>query len=408
MKGIIYCRSKALCEKLADALACPAYHADVAGRADVLDAWRQSGGLIACTSALGVGVDIPHVLFTLHVEQPWGMIDFVQESGRARGPVGKAIILLVQPLRQAKAAAYEGGGSSSSENSDEADSEEEQQRIGDSEAMEAFVRTLGCRRAVMSRYMDGNRLSCSALREPEIAIEAGAGAAVGAAAATAVEVAACDNCEERQRGGRRAWQEEQALHAAQERLVRSKLDELAQTTCPYCWAILHEVFDGRVGEAGREEQEAAVHSLWQCPRLGGAEGIEEMDEVRREIRYRREVRTCFKCGMMDKLCERESNREESSSTGGSSRRQEDCAWPHVVMPILWGLRAAAEAKVTQDGDSARIRTGLRWAGYKEEDSSKARFAQWIGRSCSYRRVFGRVVSNGVVVVIAAILEESRE
>jgi superfamily II DNA helicase RecQ len=40
--------------------------------------------LIVSTSALGVGIDIPCVWFTLYVEQAWGMIDFIQEIGRAR------------------------------------------------------------------------------------------------------------------------------------------------------------------------------------------------------------------------------------------------------------------------------------------------------------------------------------
>jgi superfamily II DNA helicase RecQ len=57
-KGIIYCRSKALCNKITDALACPVYYADMEGsRAEVLRTWQQSGGLIVSTSALGVGVD---------------------------------------------------------------------------------------------------------------------------------------------------------------------------------------------------------------------------------------------------------------------------------------------------------------------------------------------------------------
>jgi superfamily II DNA helicase RecQ len=47
-----------------------------------------------CTSALSVGIDISSVKFSLHVEQPWGMIDFVQESGRAREE-GQAVLLVV-------------------------------------------------------------------------------------------------------------------------------------------------------------------------------------------------------------------------------------------------------------------------------------------------------------------------
>jgi hypothetical protein len=155
------------------------------------------------------------------------MVDFVQESGRMRAS-GKSVIVVKQqaPPQQAPPP----------------------QAMDNSEAMEAFIRTAGCRRKIMSQYMDGNQLSCAELqaREP------------------AVGVAVCDNCEEQQSSGSRAWQNEQAVQAVQEQAVRAKLDELAQSTCPYCWAIVHEVFDGRAGEAGergRQEQEAMRHSL---------------------------------------------------------------------------------------------------------------------------------------------------
>jgi superfamily II DNA helicase RecQ len=70
-KGIIYCRSKRLCDKLAKALGCPAYHADIeASRTEVLKTWRLSGGLIVSTSALSVGVNVLCVLFTLHIKMP--------------------------------------------------------------------------------------------------------------------------------------------------------------------------------------------------------------------------------------------------------------------------------------------------------------------------------------------------
>ncbi|KAF2819858.1 hypothetical protein CC86DRAFT_412782 [Ophiobolus disseminans] len=126
----------------------------------------------------------------------------------------------------------------------------------------------------------------------------------------AVEVAACDNCEEQQTSGRKAWQDEQAVQAVQEQAVRTKLDKLAYSTCPYCWAIVHELFDGKVGELGEvswQEQEASRHSFWQCPRVQDIEDKAEIEEIRRGIRYSREVRTCRKCGMMDYLCERGSN-----------------------------------------------------------------------------------------------------
>jgi superfamily II DNA helicase RecQ len=215
-KGIVYCRSRRLCERLAALLDCPAYHADVASRTELLQAWRQHGGLIVSTSALGVGVDIPYVWFTLHVQQPWSMVDFVQESGRARAQ-GKAVIFAVQQGQRC------GEGEGEEEGED------------DSLAIAAFVRATSCRRAVMSQYMDGVPVCCRELQ--------------GRATAGGEEVASCDNCERRtaeeqqqqrqqqrrRRGsGQAAWQEATQLQAVQEQLVCAKLTELAQSTCPYC------------------------------------------------------------------------------------------------------------------------------------------------------------------------------
>jgi superfamily II DNA helicase RecQ len=69
IKGIIYYRSRQLCEQLAHRLAYSAYHASSTSRSKILQEWRQHRGLIVSTSALDVGIDIPCVRFTLHVEQ---------------------------------------------------------------------------------------------------------------------------------------------------------------------------------------------------------------------------------------------------------------------------------------------------------------------------------------------------
>jgi hypothetical protein len=41
-----------------------------------------------------------------------------------------------------------------------------------------------------------------------------------------------------------------------------------------------------------------MHSLWQCPHI---QDKAEIEDIRGEIRYSREVYTCRKCGMMDYL-----------------------------------------------------------------------------------------------------------
>lgn len=82
-KGVVYSRSRNQCERLARELKCAYYHAGAADNEEMLGAWLERGGLIIPTSALGTGVDFPGVVFTLHVDAPYGMIDFAQESRRA-------------------------------------------------------------------------------------------------------------------------------------------------------------------------------------------------------------------------------------------------------------------------------------------------------------------------------------
>jgi superfamily II DNA helicase RecQ len=67
LKGVVYCRSKRLCEAPADAHDCLCYHADVVDRAERLKAWEEDGGLIVATSALETGVNYLGIVYITHV-----------------------------------------------------------------------------------------------------------------------------------------------------------------------------------------------------------------------------------------------------------------------------------------------------------------------------------------------------
>lgn len=239
-------------------MGCSSYHAGLGSRTAILEQWRQRGGLIVCTSALGVGVDIAGVEFTLHIEQLWSMIDFVQESGRARGQ-GKAVVLAVAEEERRQRAQQRAQRVRQKQQADEADEvdeadeteieieteteteieteteTDESEEMDDSQAVARLIRTRGCRRRAISRYMDGTEASCRQLEE----------------VATADQVVAwCDNCNRRRAGstqeaiqqeavveattttadtsGQEAWQADAQLQAVQERVVRAKLNELAQ------------------------------------------------------------------------------------------------------------------------------------------------------------------------------------
>ena len=140
-KGVIYSRSRVQCEELARELSCAYYHAGAVDNEERLAAWLKYGGLIVATSALGTGVDFPGIVFILHVDVPYGMIDFAQESGRAgRGGEDVDAVIVVEAGRVERLAA-------TMQSIDEA-------VIGE------FVTTKSCRRAIISEYLDGSRVEC--------------------------------------------------------------------------------------------------------------------------------------------------------------------------------------------------------------------------------------------------------
>ncbi|KAF7528441.1 hypothetical protein G7054_g10139 [Neopestalotiopsis clavispora] len=83
---IIYCVTIQRTKSISQLLNCPAYFADVgseSAKTEILKKWIKSGRLIAATSALGLGLDVPNVRAVIHITSPRRLQDFAQESGRA-------------------------------------------------------------------------------------------------------------------------------------------------------------------------------------------------------------------------------------------------------------------------------------------------------------------------------------
>lgn len=88
------------------------------------------------TSALGTGVDYAGIVYILHVGMPWSMTDFAQASGRrGRGREGFKVVVIVEHGEVEKRIEQE---------SDDLDVQ----------AIEVFLIRLGCRRELMSSYLD--------------------------------------------------------------------------------------------------------------------------------------------------------------------------------------------------------------------------------------------------------------
>lgn len=323
-KGVVYCNSKDDCEALAEELGCQYYHADVPNRTERIDRWLKGGGLVIATSALGTGVDFPRIVFILHVGMPWSMIDFAQESGRG-GRAGEFVtsVILVQEgevERRLKEAIGDG----------------DVQAIGD------FIRGGGCRRAIMSEYLDDTRISCND-----------------------IESAGCDRCGE----GRFEAQFSLAAAATEWEVVQAVFDELAQS-CPVCWLLAGEgLYD---------------HAFIACRRWTWAQAG-RLDEFRRGVMSgyggKNDGNSCFKCGISQLYC---ATRHDTTAK---------CQWPNVIIPLVltWSRTPQCSTMIGQMGFDGGTGGG-----------ANKQYQRWLGRRCE-QRVWGEYFSNAMVLAIQAIL-----
>lgn len=299
-KGVIYSRSRDQCERLARKLRCAYYHAGAADNEERLGAWLEYGGLIVATSALGTGVDFPGVVFTLHIDIPYGMIDFSQESGRA-GRAGEdvdSVILVEEGKAERQAASGKG-------------------RSVDESIMRDFITTRGCRRRVMGLYLDNKEVECG----------------------QDASLARCDRCGE----GVTALERECTRAARERQSVEETLDEVTDG-CVFCF--VESADDPVVDWTHRPEAcERAECSKWQ-----------DLDErFRRLIKFEESTHSCFKCGVSQKLC--------GTGAGEQGRCQWPKVAASILRGVpSTGQGIAIVKSVGFDGDTADAKEYATWLG----------------------------------------------
>ncbi|PCD25885.1 hypothetical protein AU210_012319 [Fusarium oxysporum f. sp. radicis-cucumerinum] len=152
-RGVIYCRSIKQCEAIAATVGCKAYHSKLTreARAAALQDWvdgRDGQRWIAATTGLGTGVDIKGIVGVIHAGPPFGLVDFVQQTGRGgrqRGEVVDSVIVT------------DGRAGWANEFGSDIDHMNR-------EGVELFMKDEGCRRLVLGRFFDGIELCCSDMR----------------------------------------------------------------------------------------------------------------------------------------------------------------------------------------------------------------------------------------------------
>lgn len=146
-RTIVYCKTVKQAQTLSNKtmLNCSCYHSNltVEERSSAIERWMQSGEqYLVATTAFGTGVDVQGVVATFHANIPYGLVDFIQESGRG-GRTGErslsTIIVEERELQMLREEVQLAGGFLKE----------------DKAALYRFLSTTRCRTLEVTRFLDG-------------------------------------------------------------------------------------------------------------------------------------------------------------------------------------------------------------------------------------------------------------
>ncbi|MGH3848179.1 MAG: DEAD/DEAH box helicase, partial [Pseudonocardiaceae bacterium] len=140
---IVYGSTRNVVTQAAQMLGCAAYYSDQDHKLGILDQFRRTAnGVIAATSALGMGVDIPDIRCIIHIGFPRSLLDYAQESGRAGRDHLPSEAIIIQPDGFDEVPAW-------------FDQNTPREQAGFELVRRYIMAGDQCRRAVLDRYLDG-------------------------------------------------------------------------------------------------------------------------------------------------------------------------------------------------------------------------------------------------------------
>lgn len=328
-KAVAFCGDRDACERLAKVLGCQPYHARWERKEKSLTSWVDGEEkLMVATSALGTGVDIPGIRLVVHVDRPHGIIDFVQEVGRAGRSGERVESRVVVAKGQMKWLS-----SAEAQNSDM-----------QKEAMRLFIASQTCRREQLGSKMDvqGRRCEDSGGERCDRCLQRSAGLEEnerddevndGVEEGVVEGVDWAEVQKEKYDKGVELWQKRVRSRGLERERIERAIREVGEG-CAACW--VH----------GITERDHGVHG---CDVMSEAIGG-EYGAVRRLIKYEANS-CCYRCSLPADWCEWYAQRKK-------------CASKDAIVPMVlggWGVPEIRELLCKEAG-SEELKVVVGWMG----------------------------------------------
>ena len=351
---MVFVRSCADAEEAAEHIGCSYYHREIGSTEEKearLKEWiggETGSPFLACTTAAGAGVDYSHVRWVVHIEDPYGLIDFTQESGRGGRDgelAGSTVLMKRDPRSPAPAMPL-----------DHPDPV-------DYRAINEYLRGHECRRLVLARELDDVKhwqpcrptdVKCDICErkeeEEEVMTEYGS----EPDAEDVAQVLEKHGQEDTTDGGSIRYRRQQIQNQYEmDEYVRG-LSQI-KGACVMC----------RILAPGSDWG----HELTKCPRSHRSMYLECKDAVLRRSQGRgwmKNYTACYLCAQPQSIC------------GGwdpKERAGKGCDYRDLVMPAMWALWEGEEREWIQS------RLEVEVAGAEEVLIAAARVSQFGGVEC---------------------------
>ena len=191
-KILIFCKTIEVIDTIVGLLNVFIYHSKESDKESNLRRWIEGErDIMVATGALGAGINIKGIKWVIHVEETWGCIPFIQESGRGgrEGGTFNSYTIL------------------SNETKNRLEIRDRRSMTPDQLALQNFLITPHCRRLVLTEYLDGSEMIKDCMASNSVL---------------------CDNCQNNGTGTRsQKRQREQEEQEVQQRNKRQELSYLS-------------------------------------------------------------------------------------------------------------------------------------------------------------------------------------